>query len=44
MPGRLIIAYALIVVLVGGAVGMIAYLRHNSRESIERRRRDRNRR
>ena len=41
VPERLIIAYALIVLMVGGAIGAITYLRHNSRANIERRRRDR---
>jgi hypothetical protein len=41
VPERLIIAYALIVLMIGGAVGLIAYRRHHSRANVERRNRDR---
>jgi hypothetical protein len=41
VPERLIIAYALIVLMVAGAVGLIAYRRHHSRANVERRNRDR---
>ena len=40
---RQYIAYVLIVALIGAVVGAIAYLRHNSRERVYRRRKLRER-
>ena len=36
---RTLIAYGLIALLVAGAIAIVLYLRHNSREAVERRRR-----
>jgi uncharacterized membrane protein len=41
MPERIIIAYALIVLLLGGVVGVLTYRRYYSRTNVERRARDR---